>query len=45
MLVQGDGLCAVEFAARLALEDVGSLRTWVAKLMDVGLIEQTGDRQ
>lgn len=45
MLAQGDGLRAVEFAAKLALEEVGSLRTWVARLLEVGLVEQTGRTQ
>ena len=42
LLAQGDGLRAVEFAQRLALDDVGALRMWVARLLELGLVEQTG---
>lgn len=42
MLAQGDGLRAVEFARRLTLNEVGSLRAWVARLLDLGLVEQMG---
>lgn len=45
MLAQSDGLRAVEFAERLALDDVGSLRTWVNRLLEVGLVDQAGRTQ
>lgn len=42
LLAQGEGLTAEEFAAKLELDDAASLRGWVSRLLDLGLVSQTG---
>ena len=42
MLAQSEGLSAVELAERLELPDPGALRPWLGRLLEWGLVEQTG---
>ncbi len=42
MLAQGEGLTAVELAAKLELPDPASLKGWMDRLIEFGLVEQTG---
>ncbi|MGK5082464.1 ATP-binding protein [Bdellovibrionota bacterium FG-1] len=43
LLAQGDGLSAVEFARSLELgDDSVSLRGWIDRLVDLGLVQRTG---
>ena len=41
-LASGEGISAAEFSALLAPTDPQSLRTWVSRLIDLGLIAQVG---
>lgn len=42
MLAQSEGLRAVELAHRLELSDVGMLRHWMGRLVELGVVEQAG---
>jgi ATP-dependent DNA helicase RecG len=42
LLAQTEGLSAVELADRLELEDPAALRAWLGRLLEWGLVEQTG---
>lgn len=42
LLAQTEGLPAAELADRLELEDASALRPWIGKLLDRGLVEQSG---
>jgi len=42
LLAQSDGLSALELAGQLELDDPGALRTWMGRLLALGLIEQAG---
>jgi ATP-dependent DNA helicase RecG len=42
LLAQTEGLLAVELAQRLELADPAALRPWLGRLLEWGLVEQTG---
>jgi DNA-binding MarR family transcriptional regulator len=42
LLAQTEGLSAVELAERLELDDPAALRPWLGRLLEWGLVEQTG---
>lgn len=42
LLAQTEGLLATELAERLELRDAGSLTPWISRLLEVGLVEQSG---
>ena len=42
LLGQTEGLSAVELAERLELDDPAALRPWLGRLLEWGLVEQTG---
>jgi ATP-dependent DNA helicase RecG len=42
LIAQTEGLSAVELADRLELEDPAALRTWLGRLLECDLLEQTG---
>lgn len=42
LLAQTEGLSAPELADRLELDDPAALRSWIGRLTDSGLVEQTG---
>lgn len=42
MLGQGEGMLATELAKRLDLADAAAVRPWVDRLVELGLVEQTG---
>lgn len=42
MLAQTEGLSAVELSSKLNLEDLNALRTWIGRLIELGLVEQVG---
>lgn len=42
MLALGDGLSAVELAAKLELPDPGALRPWTGRLLELGLVVSSG---
>ena len=42
MLAQTEGLSAAELTERLELEESAALRPWISRLLEVGLVEQTG---
>lgn len=42
MLGQSEGMSAVQLAKALDLPDLGSLRPWIQRLLDLGLVAQTG---
>jgi ATP-dependent DNA helicase RecG len=42
LLAQAEGLSAVELAERLELDDPAALRPWLGRLLEWGLVEQTG---
>ena len=42
LLAQTEGVLAAELAERFELADPASLRPWIGRLLDCGLVEQTG---
>lgn len=42
MLGQSEGMSAAELASALELANPAALRPWIARLVDLGLVEQTG---
>ncbi len=42
LIAQGDGVSTSDLVNRLALDDARQLRSWVARLCDIGLVEQAG---
>jgi ATP-dependent DNA helicase RecG len=42
LLSQSEGLKATEFVERLELNDLGSIRHWLGRLADLGLVRQVG---
>lgn len=42
LLAQTEGLTATELATRLELDDTNALRRWIDRLVDLGLVEQSG---
>lgn len=42
LLAQSESLSAGEFASKLELPDPGALREWVARMLEIGLVERSG---
>lgn len=42
LIAHGDGVSTLDLVNRLALEDARQLRPWVARLGEIGLVEQAG---
>jgi len=42
LLAQTEGLSAIELAARLELDGPAALRSWIARLLELGLVERSG---
>lgn len=42
LLAQTEGLLAAELATRLELDDTNATRSWIDRLLDLGLVEQSG---
>lgn len=42
LIAQTEGLSAVELAAQLELPDLSELRPWLGRLVELGIVEQTG---